>query len=226
MASSLGRFGLCCQNCVGELSASHHNFLSVSYFTKVSIPRQSKIQSIFSCANRHSTCRHFNPSATVYCCRVVAPTLGSINDVLLKGSLLFSRACQARAVHLPSAPISQEPCPASYCIKIFDLEICRKISCAKPSLAVIAKNQLGPGAVVLPLTKLNSRARVENLWRMEENEKASCFFLSHELHFPTPDNEKRKSHPFPGATRSARPWSACVQQSISCKPQFPGSARA
>ena len=71
----------------------------------------------FSCVNRQSTCRHFNPSATVYCCRVVAPTLGSINDVLLKGSLLFSRACQARAVHLPSAPISQEPCPASYCIK-------------------------------------------------------------------------------------------------------------
>jgi hypothetical protein len=94
----------------------------------------------------------------------------------LKGSLLFSRACQARPVHLPSAPISQEPCPASYYIKIFDLEIFRKISCAKPSLAVIAKNQLGPGAVVLPLTKLNSRARVENLWRIEEKEKASYFF--------------------------------------------------
>jgi hypothetical protein len=61
-----------------------------------------------------------------------------------------------------------------------DLEIRCEISDAKPKLlAVIAKNQLGPGTVVLPLTKLNSRARVKNLWRMEEGKKQA--FSSHEL---------------------------------------------
>ena len=99
----------------------------------------------FSCVNRQSTCRHFNPSATVYCCRVVAPTLGSINDVLLKGSLLFSRACQARAVHLPSAPISQEPCPASYCIKMFDLEIRRKFLTPSQASQLLPKTNSDPG---------------------------------------------------------------------------------